>query len=109
MQNYSIYNQILKEVCDYYQAKRYDVLMKRDTLKNASYNKARIVFIYLIKQITGDTFKAINIFFDMPQTGSYAGTKHNMAAHNYMTDDKYKREVDELLIRCEQKINLAVS
>lgn len=103
-----LYNEILKTVCDYYGVKRYDVLMKRDCLRSNTYNKARCVAIFLIRESTGDAFKVINDFFQYNHaTGALSAHGHVV----YMTKKRieYKKEVYELLVRVLGKINLVAT
>lgn len=103
--NESIYNRIIKEVCDYFGVRRYDVLMKRDNSKSI-YNRARSIAIFLIREVTGDAFKAINIFFQYQHsTGAQAAHWHVVVMSRKHFE--YKKDVYRLMARVIGKINLA--
>jgi chromosomal replication initiation ATPase DnaA len=102
--NESFYNDVVKEVCDYFGVRRYDVLMVR-TNDRSKQNAARVIAVYLIRFFTGDTFKKIGIFFD--NTASHTGgqyvrayAKRNSGSEKYA---KYKKDIIELEKRIYQK------
>lgn len=105
-----VYNNILKEVCQYFMVRRYDVLMSKSTTRDV-HNMARVVAVYLIREFTNDKFFSIGHFFGT--TASNAGTQYGRVRGRIESPELkysyYKRQIQDLKNIVSRKINLDIS
>ncbi len=106
MQNLTIYNQILSEVCEHFNVTKDDVLNMKTT--QGRQNTARTIAAYLIREFTGDKFWNIGNFF---KTGAaHTGGQHTRVVKilnsKKPSHREYRNRVIELRETLEEKIIL---